>query len=170
MTMGAFLLSMLETQLSWATATERIHSVFHIEKSENRNEVHYDVRVDEHCRPLRKDPIVPYWRDLEVGDHVIAPLTSIERRAYGIADNIKVTHNIAGGTVTFALRPLRRRRLVVRTMVKSGHCKADAWTMISGAPAQLHSVFVKVGFLSADYIILRGALASGQAVRERLEP
>lgn len=151
--------------------TERVRSVFHIEKSENRNEVHYDVRVDGDCRPLQSEPVIGYWREREQGPNVILPLTFFERRAYGVhPDSVAVRWAADGGTVEFALRPLPRRRIAIRTFKRRGHCRARAWALIDGQLAQLDSVFVQVGFLTAEHIVLRGSDRRGRPLRERIAP
>ena len=42
-----------------------VQSVFHVSKSQNRNQVHYALRLDQQCRPVGKAPVYGYWKKLE---------------------------------------------------------------------------------------------------------
>jgi hypothetical protein len=153
-----------------AASSRRVRSVFHIEKSQNRNQVHYDVRVDGSCRPAGEAPVFGYWRDLEEGPRVVSGLTFFERRAYGVADGARVQGTSYGGMVRFSLRALPERDLIVQTYRSGGECRGAAWTRISGMRARLRSVYVKVAFLGADYVVLRGQRIDGTPVHERIDP
>ena len=149
----------------------RLRSIFHIEKSENRNQVHYDLRVDAQCRPAPKDqvPLVAYWQMREEGPNASEPLTSLEQRAYGIEeDSIEVTRSTEGGRVRFALRAMPDRPLSIAIHREGQRCRAHAYTQIDGKKAKLASVYVEVGMLSAEYLLLRGQAHSGAAVQEKV--
>jgi Domain of unknown function (DUF4833) len=47
-----------------------VRSVFPIEKSQNRNQVHYGVHLSEACVPPRDAPVYVYWRELRKGQNV----------------------------------------------------------------------------------------------------
>lgn len=158
-----------ETTAATVSSAHRVRSVFHIDKSENRNQVHYDIRVDARCRPVRDEPVVAYWREREQGPNVVLPLTFFERRAYGVkGSSVEVTWQTGGGTVRFALRPLPERPIAIRTFKRDGRCMARAWTRIGGEFSRLDSVFVQVGFLGADYVELHGQDRLGNRRRQRL--
>src|SRR5690348_6852763 len=61
-----------------------VSSVFYLAKSENKNQVHYAVRVDDRCRPVGAAPVYGYWRDLEVGPSATSRLLQHEQPAYGL--------------------------------------------------------------------------------------
>src|SRR5580658_1302022 len=66
-----------------AISRERL-PLFSISKSENKNQVLFEVRLDTRCRPIGDAPVVSYWRMLERSTESVEPLLSVEGRAYGI--------------------------------------------------------------------------------------
>jgi hypothetical protein len=54
--------------------TGRVVPVFSIAKSENKNQVQYVVRLDDHCAPWGPEPLSAYWRMLEQGPTQTAPI------------------------------------------------------------------------------------------------
>jgi hypothetical protein len=147
-----------------------IKSVFHIEKSENRNQVHYAVTVDTRCRPHGKTPVSGYWREYEEGPQVVEALRDHQQRAYGVTPPSAITLSSDGGEVRLAMRALPDRTLLIATFRDGAACRARAYAKIKGQPAVLTSIFVEVGFLTADYVILRGIRVSdGAAVQERVD-
>jgi hypothetical protein len=42
-----------------------VRSVFFIAKSQNRNQVHYGIRLDRECNPIGTRPVFAYWRMFE---------------------------------------------------------------------------------------------------------
>lgn len=152
------------------SGSSSLSSVFHIEKSENRNQVHYGVKVDGACRPAGNTPVYGYWRDLEVGPRATSPLLSHELPAYGLTRPKKIDRNDNGGEIKIGLRGFPDRQLVVQTFSEGGKCRARAFTKIKGQPAILRSIYVELGFLfSIDYVIVRGvAPDDGRAVQEKV--
>lgn len=146
-------------------------SVFHIAKSENRNQVHYAVSVDERCRPRGHAPVRGYWREYEEGPDVIEALRDHQQRAYGLSKPRAVTYGDYGGDVSISLRALPERTLLITTFREGDGCSARAFTRIQGQPALLKSIFVEIGFLySVDFIVLHGLRVSdGTPVQERIE-
>jgi hypothetical protein len=147
-----------------------LDSVFHIAKSENRNQVHYAVSVDERCRPRGDKPVRGYWREYEEGPRVTDSLQDHQQRAYGVSKP-KVSRDDEGGDVRLSLRALPDRLLRIAVFRDGEHCRARAFARIKGQPAILKSIYVELGFLySIDYILLRGVRVSdGAAVQERIE-
>jgi hypothetical protein len=166
---------------AWAAATGAlaqqvlpsapIDSVFHIAKSENRNQVHYAVDVDERCRPRGKAPVRGYWREYEEGPRVTYTLRSHQQRAYGLNAPTAITIGDEGGDVRVSLRALRERPLRVVTFREANRCRGRTFTPIKKQPAVLTSIYVEIGFLySVDYILLRGIRVSdGAPIEERIE-
>jgi hypothetical protein len=146
-------------------------SVFHIAKSENRNQVHYAVSVDERCRPRGHAPVRGYWREYEEGPTVIEALREHQHRAYGLTKPTAVTSGEYGGDIRISLRALPERTLLITTFREGGGCRARAFTRIDGQPALLTSIYVEIGFLySVDHIILRGLrVADGTPIHERID-
>src|SRR5262245_27239294 len=120
-----------------------IDSVFHIAKSENRNQVHYAVSVDSLCRPRGGAPGSGYWRELEEGPNVTDTLREHQQRAYGLTKPREITVGEHGGDVLLSLRALPERRLLITTFREGDRCRARAFTRINGQPALLTSIYVK---------------------------
>jgi len=148
-----------------------IHSIFHIEKSENKNQVHYAVRVDGRCRPLRDAPVYGYWRDLEKGPRVVAPLLRREQSAYGIARQHVKPGAEGGGEVQLRLRAFPDRPMLIQVFGEPGQCRARAITLIRKQAAVLRSIYVEIAFLfSVEHVVVRGTrVADGVRVSERID-
>ena len=151
-----------------AARESEIASTFFISKSQNRNQVHYAVKVDEACRPVPAAPVRPYWRMLEKGPQVTEPLLDREQPAYGIAQQW-----VDGAAVRSVLRALPARPVVVHTWQgPDGACVSAAFTTIAGASARLFNIHVAYSWLGTgvDYVLLTGWRDDGTLVRERVNP
>lgn len=146
-------------------------SVFRVTKSENRNEVHYGLRVDRACTPRSETPLAAYWRMLERGPSAVESLAAHEARAYGIGPQQRVR---AGERIelrtTLSAVPTRALRIVA--VAQAGGCSAGAFTQIGAASlAQLDVIHVvTAGFGMIDHLELVGHTADGRVVRELLRP
>jgi hypothetical protein len=149
-----------------------VSSVFFVAKSENRNQVHYGVRLDADCVPAGPQPVFAYWRMLEQGPRATEPLLSREQGAYGIAEQRVLDRRPDGGRVLVRLGALPDRPIAVETSRSEGACRADATTVIGGTPASLTRVFAQLRWpFGVDYLELTGrSLSDGRPVRERLAP
>lgn len=145
---------------------------FFISKSENRNQVHYVVQVDEACAPTGNAPVRAFWRDYERGKTATSPLLDHEQRAYGIAWQRVAVRGPSGGEISMALRALPGRELTVRVRKEpAGACTALAYTKIAGEPARLYFVHVVLRTLGVGSIVLSGwASEGGRPVREVIRP
>jgi hypothetical protein len=158
---------------SW-NAEERarpVTSVFFIAKSQNRNQVHYGVRVDAHCRIASAASVYAYWREFEVGPRAVSPLLGIEQPAYGMTAPRAIADAGGASRVAFSLRAFAQRSITIQSFGSAGACKAWAITTIAKQPALLRSIYVELGFLfSVDYLQLDGyRLSDGAAVFERID-
>lgn len=143
-----------------------VDSVFFIEKSENRNQVHYGVRVDRNCAPIGDEPVYGYWRNLEESKDARSPLLSIEQRGYGVSIERSKARATGGGSVHFSLRGLAGRRIVIDTFSTPEGCRAVAAARILDQVAELRSIYVKLGGLlnfQVDQLLLRGTALSTHA-------
>ena len=149
-----------------------VGSAFFIAKSENKNQVHYGVRVDDACNPVGAEPVFAYWKMLEKGPLATEPLLSREVPAYGIADQRVVERGADGGRVTVRLRALGTHRIDITTQSRDGACVAVATTPIEGVPATLANVYAQLKWpFGVDYLLLQGrAVGDGRILRERLSP
>jgi hypothetical protein len=144
--------------------------IFSIAKSENKNQVQYVVRLDDHCAPLGPAPVSAYWRMLEKGPTQMAPILSREVRAYGLASQVVVATAGTGGQVRAVLKALPGRPLTIVTSRGSdGACHALATASIAGAPAHLFNVYVHLRWYGVDYLLLQGwSMDRSHVVREKL--
>lgn len=139
-----------------------VHSAFHVEKSENKNEVHYAVRVDAACRPQGKTPVFGYWRRLKKGARVDEPLTGPGVRVYGASSDQTVTVTPTGGRVTMYVKALKRLPIDIRVDKVKDTCAAVPHVTLKGEHARLSYAFLQLGRfgLSVKYVDVWG-------VRER---
>ena len=143
-------------------------SVFHIDRNKNRNQVHYGVHLDDHCRPVGSEPVYNYWLRREEEPPLVAPLHFYQQAAYGFQkQNIE-----ADGRIEIRLRALPDRQLVVRVASVDGTCKAETFLTIDGKDAYLDRVFVfaEEGLVlpTVRYIELFGRSNDGLAVYEKI--
>ncbi len=134
-----------------------VTSLFSISKSENKNEVVYAIHLDAQCSPVGDAPVFAFWRMHEKGPNVIEPLLPREERAYGIESQRVLSRGESGGRVEVTLRAVSSRPLVVETRAGTeGRCDAWPTLAISGEPAYLYNIYVKLGALHVDYLLLSG--------------
>lgn len=155
-----------------SAANRELPSAFFISKSENRNQVHYAVLIDDACRPVGDAPIRPYWQNLEISPDATSRLLPREQAAYGLASQSVTARDGSGGTILVSLRALPTRSLRIETgKDTSGACRAWTYTPILDQPAQLYNVHVALKILGIDSILLTGwARSDGRVLRERLAP
>jgi uncharacterized protein DUF4833 len=140
-------------------------AVFSIAKSENKNQVQYVIRVDDHCAPVGPAPVSAYWRMLEKGPAETAPILAREVRAYGLASQAVVAKDASGGQTRVVLTALPGRPLTIATSRASdGTCRALTTATIAGAPAHLFNVYVHLKWDGVDYLLLQGWSMDGSRV------
>lgn len=122
-----------------------VHSAFHVEKSENKNQVHYGVRVDSACRPQGKAPVFAYWRRLKKGVRVDEPLTGPGVRVYGASSDQTVIVRPTGGHVTMYVKALKRLSVDIRVEKSKTGCVAVPRVVLKGEYARLSYAFLQLG-------------------------
>ena len=147
-----------------------VQSIFHIAKSENKNQVHYAVKVDAACKPEGPRPIYGYWRELERGPNVTSPLLDHEQRAYGLNEPRSIKLLETSAEIRISLRGFPERPLIVQVFRAASGCVARTVTQIQGQPALLQSIYIDLGFLfSVNYALLSGVrVQDGQRVQEKV--
>ncbi len=147
-------------------------ALFFVSKSENKNQVAYEVRVDESCRLVGDAPVFAYWRMLELGPTRREPLLPIEVPAYGIVRQEIVERSAAGGAVRIALRALPDREILVRSRAGDAGCVTTATTHIHDTAARLFNVHVRIAwpFGVASLLMTGWAESDGRVVRETMQP
>jgi hypothetical protein len=150
---------------SWARA-ERRCKLFVIARSLNANVVHYEARLDAANALEREHPLLAYWVML-AEDGRREDMSWFERQfAYGWS-----VVSLEPYRLELSLTAFPQRNVVIRVDTAGG---VRAEVRILGRAAALQRIFVQLaerGGLSVRYIDLFGTdLASGQALRERLEP
>ncbi len=148
-----------------------VDSAFFISRSENRNQVHYGVRVGVDCSPQGPQPVHAYWRMLETGETETEPLLRIEGPAYGLADTQEVVSSPAGWRIRIRLRAYPERPIEVAVARESGVCTTRAWVMLNGTLSQLEHIHVRTQWpVGVEYIRLSGVAPDGRAVTELIRP
>jgi hypothetical protein len=149
-----------------------VPSVFFVAKSENRNQVHYGIRLDERCAPVGEAPVYAYWRMLEHGPSAVEPLLSREVRAYGIAEQRVIERGPRVARTRVTLEALRSRPMVIESYRDGARCVARAVMPVGGAPAVLGDVFVQLRWpFGVAYLLVAGhSMQDGAAVSERVAP
>jgi hypothetical protein len=149
-----------------------VPSVFFISKSENKNQVHYGVRLDERCAPAGASPVYAYWRMLERDAHAVEPLLDREAPAYGIGEQRVVSRGEHGGGVRVTLRALPSRPILVTSFANGQACSATASLVIDRAAATLTSIHAQLRWpFGVDHLLVRGrALGDGRALSEKITP
>jgi hypothetical protein len=135
-----------------------------ISKSNNKNQVHYAVRVDDACAPIGPAPVHPYWRMLERSPDATEGLTEREERGFGVLDQ-----RVEGSFVTFTLRGLPSRIFTIETWRNSqGACSSQVTTSIAGMHARLFNIHVVLKLFSIDHVLFTGWADNGAVIREQV--
>jgi hypothetical protein len=166
--------SLTSAQSGWADPTapreaRDPRSVFLIAKSENKNQVHYGVRLDEACNVMGANPVYGYWRMLE-NNGEIEPILSREVRAYGIDPVQRIEKTGAITTVHARMNAIPDRMIRVTVTRAAGRCEARATTSIAGNEANLRFIYIRLSWpFGVDYILLRGwRLIDGHSIEEKI--
>jgi hypothetical protein len=144
-----------------------ISSVFFIAKSQNRNQVHYGVKLDAECNPVGAQPVFGYWLMLESRGQT-EPLLSMEGPAYGLDEVQEIQRGVDSTAIRVKLRAFPDRPLSIVVGRAAGRCHAFATTPIAGVPAKLHSIYVRLKWpFGIDSVLVRGSSsADGRRVEE----
>src|SRR5437660_6247311 len=94
------------------TNVRTVPSVFFIAKSENKNQVHYGIHLDEACTPAGGAPVFAYWRMLERGPFETEPVLPREVPAYGFVQST-VLRDRPAGRVFVTLNALPKRPIAI---------------------------------------------------------
>jgi hypothetical protein len=149
-----------------------VASIFHVAKSENRNQVHYGIHLDGDCAPVGPEPVFAYWRMLEHGPSATEPLLSREVRAYGFASQRVLERGPGGGRVMVTLHALPGRPIVISSSAAGdGTCTAVAVTSVDKVPAALSSVFVQLRWpFGVSYLRIAGrSVVDGRKLEETVD-
>jgi hypothetical protein len=147
--------------------------IFTVTKSENRNLVQYVVRLDPQCRPVTARPVYAYWRMLEQGPTITAPLLARELRAYGLASQQVVSPVTPGAVaaVRIVLAAITDRPVLVEVWrTTEGACRAVPSTRIAATPAHLFNVYVRLKSpFGVEYLLLQGwSMDNTHVVEEKI--
>ncbi len=146
-------------------------SVFFIARSENRNQVHYGIRVDADCRPRGQNPVYVYWRMFEKGEQEVEALLGVEEPIYGLVAEQQVESTPEGWRVRIQLRSFPGRVIDVDVVQENGGCATQASTKVAGSPARLDNIFVQNQWpFGIDHLLINGVRPDGQAIREKVRP
>jgi Domain of unknown function (DUF4833) len=153
-------------------AVREVSSVFYVSKSENKNQVHYAIRLDDRCAPTGASPMFAYWRMLERDARATEPLLDREQPAYGILEQRVLERTGDGGTVRVVLRALPSRPILVTSVASSEGCVVTATTQVGGTRALLTSIHAQLKWpFGVDHLLVSGrAVTGGRALTERIVP
>lgn len=143
-----------------------VASVFHIAKSENKNQVHFAARLDERCALSGDEPILAYWRDREVSASATSELLFLERPAYDVGE----VQRLGPYRARFVLRGFADWLLELQTSRgEEGRCAAQVIGLVGGEPARIREVFVQLSGWSVDYAVVRAdRLRDGVLIETRV--
>jgi hypothetical protein len=150
-------------------ADEVLRPLFFIAKSDSRNEVHYAVAMDAHCR-LAADPVRAYW--LRRGDSAQPPrpLSFLEQTlVYGVRASRSQAHR-----VEFSLAADHTRPIVVETSLEQTGCQLNARVKILGEWAAPRFAYVEIIdgrpiIPDVKHVELHALSADGRALCERIK-
>lgn len=141
--------------------------LFIIERSTNKNVIHYDAKIGKDGKLNPKNPVVAYWI-MAAEDGRRESLNFIEKKeAYGF----KIDRDHSSGIYRMTLVSQKKREIRIYQQGNSVHAE----TSISGHLAYLTKIFVqtrKAGLLrTADYYELFGTdVATGAECYEKVVP
>ncbi|WP_347402680.1 DUF4833 domain-containing protein [Corallococcus macrosporus] len=165
--LAAVALTTVATLASAAEPSSPAPSAFFLTRSENRNQVHYALRLDETCRPVGARPVQVYWRMLERGASEVEELLGVEQPVYGLEDPQQVEATPEGWRVRVRLRAFPSRPVEITTARVDGKCQVHAWTKLGSSVSRLEHVFVKTSWpFSVDFVRLDGVGPDGQPVHD----
>jgi uncharacterized protein DUF4833 len=147
--------------------------LFVIQRSKNKNEVHYQLTVDDRCHIATDKPVDAVWKLLEDSPEKTKPLTAVDRLAYGV-----VHQKVAENWVTFQVKPLEERRVKATALSHpdTQTCAPVVQVEMQGQWVSLERIYVQTeeGLFKPKvlYVDLFGKSvgASPQPVTERLHP
>ena len=147
--------------------------LFVIQRSKNKNEVHYQLTVDDRCHIATDKPVDAFWKLLEDSPEKTKPLTDVDRLAYGV-----VNQKVAENWVTFQIKPLEERRVKATALYhpETQTCAPVVQVEMQGQWVSLERIYVQTeeGLFKPKvlYIDLFGKSldANPQQVHERINP
>ncbi|WP_233587828.1 DUF4833 domain-containing protein [Corallococcus sp. CA049B] len=166
-TLTAVALTSVATLASAAGEPLPAQSAFFLTRSENRNQVHYALRLDEACRPVGTRPVQVYWRMLERGPSEVEELLGVEQPVYGLEDPQPVEATADGWRIRVRLKAFPSRPVDITTARVDGKCQVQAWTKLGNSVSRLEHVFVKTSWpFSVDFVRLDGVGPDGKPIHE----
>jgi Domain of unknown function (DUF4833) len=148
-----------------------VHSLFHVAKSENQNQVHYALHLDAACKPMGKRPVFAYWQRLREGKRIPDQLTGIGTTVYGASDEQKVIAQKSGAShVEMFVKALKNVRITIEVRKTAQGCQALPYATILKQRARLSHAFLQLGSwgLSVKYVDVVGfRVSDGQRLAER---
>ena len=147
--------------------------LFFIQRSKNKNEVHYQLRVDDHCRIASDKPVSAVWKLIEVSPEKTESLSVFDQIAYGVAQQ-----TVDNNSVSFSLKALEQKRLKASAAPtpQTGTCAWVVHTDINGQPATLERIYVQTeeGFIKPKVLYVdifgKSLEANPAPVSERITP
>ena len=150
-----------------------VRSVFHVAKSENKNQVHYALHLDAQCKPMGKRPVFAYWQRLREGKRVDDQLTGLGTTVYGASDEQTIIARSQGATgVEMFVKALKAVRINIEVQKTPQGCRAVPYVTILKQRARLSHAFLQLGAwgLTVKYVDVVGfRVSDGKRIAERHE-
>ena len=147
-----------------AMANNRLH-LFFISKSENKNQVHYAINLDNKCAPVGDAPVYAYWQMLEKGPGFTEGLLEREQRPYGIG-----SQSINKNVVSFALNSVPHKTITVTSSTENGVCHIKTTTLLNGEVCILDSIYIDLWIFGVRKITAYGRrIKDGVHVEEEIK-
>ena len=162
--------------LFWAQglmATEGVKesdSLLFIERSKNKNQVHYAVKLNPDCTFANDAPVYGYWKVLEKGPDVIEELNTFDNIAYGIENQMVDEKN--KNEITFNLKAIESKKITLTVTKKEQNCLKKTVMTINGQSAIIEKIYVfaEEGMIrpTVKWIDLFGKDNKNKAITERI--
>jgi hypothetical protein len=148
------LVNLLVSSVVLPTLANDVRSVFYISKSENGNQVHYGIKLNQNCLPANNRPVYVYWLMESGKTEGIVPV--LETPAYGIG-----SQKVFGNNVNIVLNGLKNRgveQIRLASSKSGGRCQVKAYTEINNVEKQFSRVHIDL-VATKQNPLTRGALA-----------
>lgn len=132
---------------------ENIPSMFFVASNNNKNQVHYGMKLNQDCSPKGTKPVFAYWR---MKNGSTKNLLEEQRPAFDIA-----TQSVSGDKVNISLRVFESRGMkkpiTIQTLrANDGICRTKALMVINAKPAELSNFYLSLAHLKRFFGITIG--------------
>jgi hypothetical protein len=165
----AIFILILVTQSSLVfSRSKTIKKLFHIERSKNKNQVHYEVGISEKCELVDKS-LKSYWMDLEEGPNVRTEMAFYQLPAYGVSKQ-----SVKDQEMLFQLKAVEKREFKLIANKVEEQCIVSSFVKYQDKWVSLKKIYVSAesGFISptVEYIDVFMQNNEKNEIKERIIP